>query len=176
MILWHLGVTTLAVRYVYRDPAMDLRWVLAGSLLPDIVDKPIGSVLFNGFFEAHRLFAHTLGFPALLLVAALAFTRRRSGLRKGLIGLVIGMLLHLVLDGVWTDPEAFLWPSFGWSFPTADPSLLWPLVRHMLGDPRVWVGEAAGAAYLIGLWWTHLRRPGAWRRFLRTGTIPLPAI
>ena len=40
MIFWHLGPTTLIVRYVFRDPAMDLRWVLAGSLLPDLIDKP----------------------------------------------------------------------------------------------------------------------------------------
>ena len=58
MIFWHVGVTMAVVRYAFRDPAMDLRWVVAGSLLPDVVDKPIGSILFVDTFDSHRLFGH----------------------------------------------------------------------------------------------------------------------
>lgn len=174
MIFWHLGATTAAVRYVYRDPAMDLRWVLVGSLLPDLIDKPLGSILFVDHFGAHRLFAHALVFPVVLLFAVLIATRRRSPLRRGLIGLVIGALFHLVLDGAWAEPEGFFWPLFGWPFPPADPVALVPLLREMLTDPLVWAGEAAGLAYLGYLWGAHLRQPGAGRRFLTRGTIPLP--
>jgi inner membrane protein len=172
MIFWHLGVTTLAVRYVYRDPAMDLRWVMVGALLPDLIDKPIGSVFLNTTFHAHRLFAHTVVFPVVLFAGILLFTRR-GPLRKGLIGLVIGVLFHLLLDAVWVSPQAFLWPMFGWRFPATDPSALGPLVAEMLTDPLVWAGEAAGAAYLVWLWATRLRPAGGLRRFLQTGTIPL---
>ncbi|MCJ7726958.1 MAG: metal-dependent hydrolase [Acidimicrobiia bacterium] len=174
MIFWHLGATTLAVRYIYRDPAMDLRWVWVGGLLPDLIDKPLGSMLFNGYFEAHRLFAHAVVFPVILFFGVLLATGRRSGLRKGLIGLVIGILFHLIIDGAWTEPEAFLWPLFGWSFPATDPSALGPLIRHMVGNPLVWAGEVAGAAYLVYLWSAHLRVEGGWRQFLARGTIPLP--
>lgn len=174
MILWHLGLTTLAVRYVYRDPAMDLRWVLVGSVLPDVIDKPLGSILFNDHFQAHRLFAHALVFPVILLFLALALTRRGSALRRGLIGLVIGALFHLVLDAAWADPEAFFWPFFGWDFPAADPSAFGPLLKEMVSSPLVWAGEAAGAAYLAYLWRIHLSDRGAFRAFLRTGTIRLP--
>jgi len=174
MILWHLGATALAVRYIYRDPAMDLRWVLAGALLPDIIDKPLGAVLFNDHFGAHRLFAHALVYPVVLFFAVLVVTGRVSAARKGLIGLVIGVLFHLVLDGAWTEPAAFLWPLFGWSFPPADPSALWPLIRAMAGNPLVWAGEVAGAAYLAYLWRAHLRHEGGLRAFMRRGTIPIP--
>lgn len=174
MILWHLGVTLLAVRYVYRDPAMDLRWVMVGSLLPDLIDKPLGSVLFNDYFGSHRLFAHGMAFPVVLFFTVLIVTGRRSGLRKGLIGLVIGSLFHLVLDAAWAEPEAFLWPLFGWSFPATDPSSLWPLIQHMAAQPLVWVGEAVGGSYLIYLWRTHLDTSSAMRGFLRSGTIALP--
>ncbi len=40
MIFWHLGITVLIARYVFRDPNMDLRWLMLGSLLPDVIDKP----------------------------------------------------------------------------------------------------------------------------------------
>lgn len=175
MILWHLGATTLAVRYVYRDPAMDLRWVWLGAVLPDLIDKPLGAVLFNDYFGTHRLLAHAVIFPVVFFFGVLVLTRRRSGMRKALIGLVIGALFHLVLDAAWAEPEAFLWPLFGWTFPATDPSALGPLLRDMARDPRVWVAEAFGAAYLAYLWWTRLRGGGGLAGFARTGTISMPA-
>jgi len=175
MILWHLGATLLVVRYVFRDPAMDLRWVAAGSLLPDLIDKPIGSILFHDTFGTHRLAAHAIAFPVAGLFAVLAVTGRGSPIRKGLIALVIGVLLHLVLDAAWADPEAFWWPLLGGSFPEVADSALGPLLRRMLSDPLVWAGEAAGAAYLGYLWRRWVPAGGGWREVARTGRIPMPA-
>lgn len=175
MILWHLGMTVVAVRYVYRDPAMDLRWVLVGSILPDLIDKPIGSWLLNDTFHNHRLFAHALVLPVMMLAVVMLTTRRRSAWRKRLVGLVIGMLFHLVLDAAWSQPEGFWWPAFGFEFPTRSVSSLGPLVRLMIADPLVWAGEAVGAGYLAYLWRARLREPGALRRFAAEGRIPMPS-
>ncbi|MDX1691670.1 MAG: metal-dependent hydrolase [Acidimicrobiia bacterium] len=174
MILWHLGMTVLAVRYVFRDPAMDLRWVLVGSLLPDLVDKPIGAILFHDTFGTDRLVGHSVVFPVVMLFVVLGATRRGSGLRRGLIGLVIGSLLHLVLDAAWADPEAFWWPFFGFDFPMRPDSAFPELVRRMVTDPWVWAGEAVGLAYLVGLWRTQLAGSWGLRGFLRTGRVPMP--
>jgi len=173
VILWHLGATTLVVRYAFGDPAMDLRWVMLGSLLPDLIDKPVGSVLCHSHFGAHRLYGHTLLLPAMVLGAALVLTRRRSRARKAMIVLVVGWLLHLVLDGVWTEPGGVLWPLFGWSFPETDPSALLPLLRSMVGSPTVWLGEGLGGAYLLYLARAHLGTGEARSAFLRRGVIAL---
>lgn len=173
MIFWHLGITLLVVRYVFRDPAMDLRWVLLGSLLPDIIDKPIGSIFFNETFGNHRIFGHALVFPVTLLVLVMLATRRGTALRRGAIGLVIGCFIHLVLDGVWTSPDVFLWPFFGFEFPQVAGSDFVALVEEMVRSPFVWAGEATGIAYLAMLWRRHLREPGALRRFASDGRIPL---
>ena len=175
MFLWHIGATVALGRYVFRDAAMDLRWLAAGSILPDVIDKPIASILFNDTFHAHRVYGHTLAFPVLGLVAALVFPRRGSRIRKAAFAVVLGVFMHLVLDGAWTSPDAFLWPLFGWAFPTSSGSDFATLVRTMVTDPLVWVGEGFGAAYLIYLWRRHLNAPGALRRFLRDGRIPMPA-
>lgn len=174
MIFWHLGMTVLIVRYVYRDPDMDLRWVLAGSILPDVIDKPIGSILFNDTFHTHRLFAHSVLFPIAGLLIVILTTSRGTALRKGLIALVIGSLIHLVLDAAWADPEAFWWPLFGFDFPHVADSAFVDLLRSMLTNPWVWAGEAVGIAYLVGLWRAHLRADGAVHRFMRDGRIPMP--
>ncbi len=170
MILWHLGMTTLVVRYVFRDPAMDLRWVMLGSVLPDLIDKPIGSMLFHSTFGSDRLFAHALVFPVLALIGVLVLTRR-GGVRKAWMGLVIGSLLHLVLDGAWSDPEAFWWPLFGWDFPERAASSLGPLLERTVTDPWIWAGEAVGLAYLAVLATRWLATPARRAAFLRTGTI-----
>ena len=92
-------------------------------------------------------------------------------MRRGLLGLVIGSLLHLVLDAAWVTPEGFWWPLFGWEFPTQTPSALGPLLREMIGDPLVWAEEAAGAAYLVYLWRTRLSGREERVAFLSKGII-----
>lgn len=173
MILWHLGMTVLIVRYVFRDPDMDLRWVLAGSILPDVIDKPIGSILFHDTLQTHRLVSHSILFPIVGLLIVLLATGRGTTLRKNSIAVVIGALVHLVLDAAWADPEAFWWPLFGLEFPHVANSQFVDLVLMMVRNPWVWVGEAVGCAYLVGLWRTHLR-DGGLRRFIEDGRIPMP--
>lgn len=173
MILWHLGLTTLIVRYVFRDPTMDLRWVLAGSLLPDLIDKPIGAILWNDTFHNHRLFAHALVGPVVLLTIAMLATRRGTTGRRAAVGVVIGCFVHLVLDGVWTSPEAFLWPLFGFDFPRVAGSDFATLVGDTIRSPYTWAGEAIGAAYLLYVWRRHLSRPGELVGFMRTGRVPM---
>lgn len=173
MILWHVGITLLIVRYVFRDPSMDLRWVALGSILPDLIDKPIGSVLFHQTFQAHRIYGHTLLFPVVSLVAVMALTRRGTPVRKALIGVVLGVFVHLILDGVWVSPDTFLWPLFGFGFPKVAGSDFPTLISAMVTSPWVWLGEALGAAYLVYLWRRHLSARGELRRFAAEGTIPL---
>lgn len=176
MILWHLGATVLIVRYVFRDPEMDLRWVLAGSILPDVIDKPIGSVFFHDIFGTHRLFAHSIIFPMVGFAVVLIATRRGSGLRLGFLGLMIGVFVHLLLDAAWATPEAFWWPLFGWEFPKVLDADLLSLLGRMVSEPLVWVGEAAGAAYLIFLWRRYLTAKGHLRAFATVdGRIDFPA-
>jgi membrane-bound metal-dependent hydrolase YbcI (DUF457 family) len=167
-------MTVLIVRYVYRDPKMDLRWVLVGSVLPDVIDKPLGSILFHDTFQTHRLFAHSVLFPVIALLVVLVVTGRGSAIRRGLIGLVIGALVHLVLDAAWADPKAFWWPLFGFEFPPVVDSAFPTLVKSMLTNVWVWIGEAVGLLYLAALWREHLREDGAVRRFLGDGRIPMP--
>jgi inner membrane protein len=173
VFFWHLGGTVLIARYVFRDPKMDLRWLAFGALLPDIVDKPIGSIIWHDTFGAHRIYAHALILPVIALGAAVVFTARGSVARKTAVTVVLGWFVHLVLDGAWASPEAFLWPFFGFDFPIVARSDFATLVGDMISNPWVWVGEALGAGYLVYLWRRHLSELGSLRRFLRDGQVPM---
>jgi hypothetical protein len=156
MLLWFAGMSFLAVWLVFRDPAIDHRLVIAGALLPDLVDAPTGG----------RWFAHTLLASVVLLAAVMVGTRGRRRLRRQLLALPIGTFLHLVLDGAWADRDRFWWPAFG-----ADlPHRALPSVDR---GPANVVLELAGAAVLVWAWRTfRFDQPVNRRRFLRSGRLP----
>ena len=170
MIFWHVGGTLAVVRYVFKDPAMDLRFLAFGAILPDLIDKPIGWA----FFDTGRVYAHALLFPVVLLAVVMLVTQRGTARRKAWLGLPIGSLLHLFLDLRFTEAEGFWWPFLGTQFP-GDAASFGSRIVDALTNPWLIAGEVAGLAYLIGLY----RRAGladAERRdeFLRTGRLPLP--
>ena len=133
---------------------MDFRLVLLGAVLPDLVDGP-----FGGPRVAHTV----LGAVGLLLVTMVATLGRRP-LRRRVLAVPIGVLVHLVLDGMWTDAAVFWWPARGWSFPHGPlPSLSHPILILA-------VEELAGLAMLIGCYRRFgLGDPGARAAFLRSG-------
>jgi hypothetical protein len=156
MLLWFAGMSFLAVWLVFRDPALDHRLVIAGSVLPDLVDGPTGG----------RWFAHTLLASVLLLAGVMLGTWHRRLLRRRLLALPIGTFLHLVLDGMWADRDRFWWPAFGTHL--ADR----PLPSIERGSVDV-VLELAGLA--VAVWaWRRFRMdlPANRRRFLATGRLP----
>jgi hypothetical protein len=138
VLLWFVGMSFLAVWIVFKDPAIDHRLLIAGALLPDVVDAPTG-----GMWVAHTL----LGSVVLLLGVMLA-TRGRRLLRRRLLALPIGTMLHLVFDGAWAHEQVFWWPFLGTDF--GDVAL--PSVERGLANLPL---ELAGLAVVV---W-------AWRRF-----------
>ena len=109
MLLWFVGPSILIVWLVFRSPAADYRLVALGSLIP----------LIEIAFGQPRLF-HSVTGAALLLAAVMVGARGHRLVQRALLALPIGMLLHLVLDGAWTDTHAFWWPLFGWSWSDAE--------------------------------------------------------
>ena len=170
MIFWHVGGTIAVIRYVFKDPAMDLRFLAFGAVLPDLIDKPVGWL----FYDTGRVFAHALIFPVAVLAIVMFATSRGTARRKAWLGLPIGALLHLFLDLQFTVPEGFWWPFLGLEFPGSDDALA-SRILDTLTDPWVIAGEVVGLWYLGGLY----RKAGLFDRerrddFRRTGRIPLP--
>jgi membrane-bound metal-dependent hydrolase YbcI (DUF457 family) len=106
MVLWFVGPSILIVWAVFTSPAADYRFVALGSLIP-LLELPFG--------EPRLL--HSLAGAALALVIVMVGARGRRLVQRRLLGIPIGMLLHLVLDGAWADTHAFWWPFAGahWS-------------------------------------------------------------
>jgi hypothetical protein len=150
MLFWHLGASLWLFRWVFRDPKVDIRFLLLGAILPDLIDLPVGTVLFAQRLAIGELWFHSLILPTVYLTAVLLLTRRGRR-RRAYMALGVGWLFHILLDGIWLDQRVFLWPLFG-VIPGGEPpfwSLAW---ERALSDPWRWVEEAAGIAYLAWLW------------------------
>src|SRR6185436_5964796 len=59
---------------------------------------------------------HSIVTTIVVLVVVMLATIGRRPLRKILLGLPIGMFLHLVFDGAWNNTDVFWWPLTGFAF------------------------------------------------------------
>ena len=173
MLFWHIGATTAITRYTFRDERMDLRLLLIGAILPDLIDTPIGLTAFAAV-ESVRLVGHSLLFAATVMILVMLATRRGRP-RKKWMPLAVGVLLHLFLDAMWADPEALWWPIFGWGFSASGFSELSAYVSAVVSSPMMWAGEIVGLGYLVAV----ASRGGLGERenraeFLATGRINVP--
>lgn len=173
MILWHAGLTMLIVWFVLRgNPRVDYRIVVVASLLPDMIDKPIGRLLFRERYDSGRLYAHTL----LLNVALFCLVFfMRGRIKRQFVLVPISSLLHLAEDGVWSQPTVFWWPLFGTTFPRDPVGGSMFAFLNPLNSPGIVVREVVGLAVLAWLFASHgmLSRAGV-RRFLKTGMLTSP--
>lgn len=147
----------LLVWQVFRDSAIDYRLVMAGAIIPDVVDAAAG-----GARVLHTLLAATA-----VLFAVMLATRHRRAARRRLLAVPIGMFCHLLLDAVWTDGHLFWWPAMGSDFGDRRlPSLERPIALAVLM-------ELAGIAALV--WCARrfrLAEPETRATFVRTGRLP----
>ncbi len=156
MFFWFIGVSFAFVWMVFRSPALDYRLVMLGSVLP------IGEVVLGG-----PRVLHTLVFVVGLLGIVMLATRERRLVRRRWISLPIGLMMHLVLDGVWTQTQVFWWPFFGIDFgpglvPELDHGAAAAIIMEMIG-----LGALAWCYVTFGL-----ADPEHRRTFLRTGHLP----
>ena len=57
MLFWHLGATMWLFRWIFRDPKVDVRFLLLGAILPDLIDLPLGTLFGSDRFatgDGHR--------------------------------------------------------------------------------------------------------------------------
>jgi hypothetical protein len=83
--------------------------------LPDLIDKPLGMIVFASTISNGRMISHTLLFSFTLFLIGLYFYNKRSNIV--IVTLASGSLFHLMEDQMWNTPNTLFWPLLGWSFP-----------------------------------------------------------
>lgn len=158
MFFWFLGTAVVAVWFVFRDAAFDYRLLLVGSVLPAVVDGVSGGAWVM----------HSVVFSVTLLTVLMIVTAGRKPIRKMLLGLPVGTMLHLVFTGAWTNTKVFWWPFFGFGFDDA---------AHPVAA-RGWWNVPLELAGIALCWWVYrqadLATPQRRSEFRTTGRLILP--
>jgi hypothetical protein len=149
VLIWYAAMSVAIVWAVFQSPAIDYRMVMLGSIIP---------VLEDPFFVGPL---HTMLVPTLVLVVVMLATIGRRLLRRRLLGIPIGMYLHLVLGGAWSNTEVFWWPVFGEAVDTSPPRSPLLLVLELIG-----IGVASWLWNRFGL-----SDPDRRRQFISTGQL-----
>ncbi len=119
--LGHIGVGYLFLSFVERGwrhhppQGVALPWLIAGTLLPDLIDKPLAWA--GGLLPSGRSLAHSLLFaiPLIVVISGWLWQHRKSA--EG-IGFSVGYGSHLLTDvvlplGTPFDRMRFLlWPLY----------------------------------------------------------------
>lgn len=161
MFFWFVGTAVLAVWYVFRDPRFDYRLLVVGALLPEL------DALFTWSDGPGMRWMHSLVFSVALLVTVMIVTAGRKPVRRLLLGVPIGTILHLVFDAAWATTNVFWWPFGGWSFDGA----------RLPEVQRGWwniVLEIIGLAVIAWIWRRQrLTDPARRREVIRTGRLTM---
>jgi membrane-bound metal-dependent hydrolase YbcI (DUF457 family) len=148
---------------------LDYRLVFLGSVLPDLIDKPLGGLVFREALGSGRIYSHTLLFLLALLGAGLLFWSKYR--KPWFLILAGGVFFHHVLDGMWLYPSTLLWPAYGWAFPKVPPEGWWLMwMKNLSTNPGAYLPEIFGLVILISFG-IELQYRKKLRRFITTGRI-----
>ena len=76
---------------------------MAGSVVPDLIDKPLGYILLPQVLDSGRTFLHTLLIAAIFAaVGVMLWNRNRYA--PALVAFAAGVLLHQLPDAMWQEP------------------------------------------------------------------------
>jgi hypothetical protein len=134
VLIWFAACSTIVVAVVFSSVGIDYRMVILGAVLP----------VAEGLTGGPRVL-HSLVGAVVLLGVVMAATQRRRLVRRRLLGVPIGVMAHLVLDGSFTRTDSFWWPVRGWAFASGQI----PEWSH-LGASLVL--EVAGVAVAVWAW------------------------
>ena len=153
MFFWFLGLSFVLVLTVFDSPMLDYRLVMLGSVLPWL-DQ----------LWAPPWVMHSVLFPVAAMTVVMVLGWGRRLVQRRWLGLAIGLFLHVVLAGTFTNGELFWWPARGFDVDGIAPPTPGMALAVIL--------ELVGLAALL---WLHhhlgLGDEARRRQFVRTGHV-----
>jgi hypothetical protein len=149
---FHL-LTGIILGLLIGDILRDHRWVIPcaiGSVLPDLVDKPLDLVVLSRSLGNGYIYGHTL--LAALVLGVIGVLLLIIWKTPVIAGISAGILSHQVLDLMWQYPKNWLYPLYG-AFPQpSHSSSIFTLLASEINNPLevfLFIFLCAGIALFI---------------------------
>jgi membrane-bound metal-dependent hydrolase YbcI (DUF457 family) len=170
---WYLGRNRSGNPSGNSTKGIDFRFVIVAAILPDIVDKIVGLVIFKEEFSNGRLFTHSIIIVGILSIFLYWAVRFKTGQSRQSVFYILPTYLHLLLDRMWEEPHTMFWPLFGIDFPRIDVKIS-DYLSLLMSEPYILTGEILGSIILILLFIkTGLYNRNRLFEFLRIGRLNL---
>jgi len=128
----------ILLTFIFRDSRVILACAF-GSVLPDLIDKPVGILLFHQTIGYGRIYCHTLLFTVLVFFIGIGVYcwYKKTGIV--IIALATGILTHQLLDAMWLAPVSWFWPAFGQFAGRSRPYFFWDTFWSDITNPTEWL-------------------------------------
>jgi voltage-gated potassium channel Kch len=151
---YHL-LTGIILGFLIADFLRDGRWIIPciiGAVLPDLIDKPLGYLIFPSMDLGGRFLFHN--FLVFLLILAIGILVWKYYTSPVFIALAVGILSHQILDSMWKAPVYWLYPLYG-PYPVhaaIASDYIYDLLGSDLFNPSEWVFIVIGIGALFLYW------------------------
>ncbi|MDD3978059.1 MAG: metal-dependent hydrolase [Methanomicrobium sp.] len=82
-----------------------------GSIIPDLIDKPLGHIVFSETIGSGRIFFHGFFIMIILLIfGTFLYLKFKNPL---FLAFASGILVHQAGDTMWSNPQNWFWPLLG---------------------------------------------------------------
>jgi len=149
-IFGHIGLTIgiLVIGLIlFKKPELiskiDFRIIAVFAILPDILDKTLGYLIFPDQLHSGRLFSHTLVFLIFFMIVYFLIIGSQWWVYS------FPIITHQLFDQPWLDPGTWLWPAFGWGFKYSDISPWESWFSALTSNPFIITTELLGIIALI---------------------------
>lgn len=112
-----IGLIIGFILYEFFHDRTIIVFVAIGSVLPDVVDKPLGYIIFSSTLDNGRIFFHSLIMVFLFFI--IGFIIWRLFKSYSIIFIAVGVFVHHLVDMMWTRPVNWEYPLFGQVQPEA---------------------------------------------------------
>jgi len=113
LIMGHLiiGLIIGFMLYEFFHARTIIIFCAIGSILPDLVDKVLGRIIFSSSLDNGRIFFHSLSIVLLFMITGLIIWHYYRSFSFIVVG--FGVLLHQLVDMMWKSPVSWYYPVFG---------------------------------------------------------------
>lgn len=106
-----IGLIIGFILYEFFQDRMIIVFVAIGSVLSDIIDKPLGYIIFGTTLDNGKIFFHSLIIVLLFFIIGLIVWRLYKS--HSCIFIAVGVFIHQLTDLMWTQPVNWYYPFSG---------------------------------------------------------------
>jgi hypothetical protein len=106
-----IGLIIGFILYEFFHGRTIIVFVAIGSILPDIIDKPLGHIIFGSILDNGKIFFHSLIIVLLFFITGLIVWRLYKS--NSFIFIAVGLFLHQLVDMMWKSPVNWYYPFLG---------------------------------------------------------------